>query len=161
MLEEIKNDEETKTEKGVAEMNTKAEKFKKILEDNKINVFSAEIMEDDLKSAVFRSRIEVNGQQLPMAIIIDESIFTIIRTQVIAGITADKRAKVVDYVNEINEKFKIFKYYLASDGALCLDVCIPFVDETFDSNMIHLMLDVLVKHINETYPQLMQKVWGA
>ena len=160
MAEEMKN-EETKTEKGAAKLNVKAEKFRDFLEDNNINVFSTEILEDDLKSAVFRSRIEVSGQQLPMAVIIDESVFTIIRTQVITGVDVEKQVKVVEFINEINEKFKIFKYYLTADGGLFLDVCIPFVDETFDSNMIHLMLDVLVRHLTETYPQFMQKVWGA
>ncbi|WP_371366970.1 hypothetical protein SRRS_11160 [Sporomusa rhizae] len=160
MLSEMQN-QEIATEQAGKQMNAKAEKFQKSLEDNNINLFSTELIEDTLKSSVFRSRIEVKGQQLPAVIIIDESIFTIIRTQIVTGIDADKRADLLHCVNEMNEKFKIFKYYLAEDGTLLMDVCIPFVDETFDSNMIHLMVDVLVRHLDETYPRLMQKVWGV
>lgn len=151
---------EKNVEEQVPQMNEKAEKFGKFLEENKINVFSKEVLTDDFKTVVFRSRIETKGQILPMAVIIDESVFTIIRTQIIAGVNIKKQEKLVYFLNMLNEKFKIFKYYLRPDGIVFLDICLPFVNETFDSKMIQLMLNVLVQHLDETYADIMDQVWG-
>ena len=144
--------------KGV-ESNTKALDFQEFLVDNNINVFSTESLEDDYQTVMFRSRIEVKGQILPMAILIDTSIFTIIRTQIVTGITADKRPRLEHYLNELNAQYKIFKYYLRDDGVIYLDICLPYVDETFDSKMIQLMLSILVQHLEASYDDLMAEVW--
>ncbi len=151
---------EKNVEEQVPQMNEKAEKFGKFLEENKINVFSKEVLTDDFKTVVFRSRIETKGQILPMAVIIDDSVFTIIRTQIIAGVNIKKQEKLVYFLNMLNEKFKIFKYYLRPDGIVFLDICLPFVNETFDSKMIQLMLNVLVQHLDETYADIMDQVWA-
>lgn len=152
--------EEAAMKSGGVEQNAKAVKFQDFLVDNNINVFSIESLDDEYKTVIFRSRIETKGQILPMAILIDTSVFTIIRTQVVTGIVGDKQEKIREYLNELNTKFKIFKYYLRPDGLVYLDVCLPFVDETFDSKMIQLMLSVLVQHLDAVYDDLMKQVWG-
>ena len=141
------------------ESNTKALDFQEFLVDNNINVFSTESLEDDYQTVMFRSRIEAKGQILPMAILIDTSLFTIIRTQIVTGITADKRPRLEHYLNELNAQYKIFKYYLRDDGVIYLDICLPYVDETFDSKMIQLMLSILVQHLEASYDDLMAEVW--
>ena len=144
--------------KGV-ESNTKALDFQEFLVDNNINVFSTESLEDDYQTVIFRSRIETKGQILPTAILIDTSIFTIIRTQIVTGVAEEKRPRLTAYLNTLNAQFKIFKYYLREDGTIYLDICLPFVEETFDSKMIQLMLSVLVQHLEATYDDLMAEVW--
>ena len=94
-----------------------------------------------------------------MAILIDTSIFTVIRTQIITGLTEDKQPRIKEYLNMLNTQYKIFKYYLKDDGTVYLDVCLPFVDETFDSKMIQLMLSVLVQHLEAVYENFMAQVW--
>ena len=147
-----------KKSKGV-ESNEKALKFQEFLMENNIDVFSTESVEDDYSTVIFRSRIEAKGQILPMAILIDTSIFTVIRTQIITGIPDDKRSALKEYLNELNAQYKIFKYYLREDGTIYLDICLPFVDETFDSKMIQLMLSVLVQHLEEADEDIMAQVW--
>ena len=149
----------TRGGKTGVESNTKALDFQEFLVDNNINVFSTESLEDEYQTVMFRSRIEVKGQILPMAILIDTSIFTIIRTQIVTGITADKRPRLEHYLNELNTQYKIFKYYLRDDGVIYLDICLPYVDETFDSKMIQLMLSILVQHLEASYDDLMTEVW--
>ena len=141
------------------ESNTKALDFQEFLVDNNTNVFSTESLEDEYQTVMFRSRIEAKGQILPMAILIDTSLFTIIRTQIVTGITADKRPRLEHYLNELNAQYKIFKYYLRDDGVIYLDICLPYVDETFDSKMIQLMLSILVQHLEASYDDLMAEVW--
>ena len=144
--------------KGV-EANEKALKFQEFLMENDISVFSSESLDDEYQTVIFRSRIETKGQILPMAVFIDTSIFTVIRTQVVSGISESKMGRIKDYLNELNTKYKIFKYYLRQDGIVYLDLCLPFIDETFDSKMIQLLLSVLVQHLNDVYEDLMEKVW--
>ena len=61
-------------------MNKKAESFKKYLDDNKIKSFTVdEIADDQLNSVVFRSNIEINGQQLPTIVVLDSSIYGMVR----------------------------------------------------------------------------------
>ena len=145
--------------KGV-ESNEKALLFQEFLMESNINVFSTESVDDDYSTVIFRSRIETRGQILPMAILIDTSIFTVIRTQIVTGLTAEKQPRIKEYLNQLNTQYKIFKYYLKDDGTVYLDICLPFVDETFDSKMIQLMLSVLVQHLEAVYEDFMAQVWG-
>lgn len=144
---------------GGVESNEKALKFQEFLIESNINVFSTESIEDDYSTVIFRSRIEAKGQILPMAILIDTSIFTVIRTQIITGIPAEKHGNIKEYLNGLNTQYKIFKYYLREDGTVYLDICLPFVDETFDSKMIQLMLSVLVQHLEAVYEDIMSHIW--
>ena len=140
--------------------NAKALKFQEFLADNDINVFSTESLDDEFQTVIFRSRIETKGQIFPMAVLIDTSVFTIIRTQLVMGLSEEKQRALEPYLNELNAAYKIFKYYLSPDGIIYLDVCLPFVDETFDSKMIQLMLNVLLQHLEATFTKLMAKVWS-
>ena len=146
-------------EKNNVESNTKAVKFQTFLMENNINAFSTESLEDPFNTVVFRSRIETKGQILPMAIFIDTSVFVIIRTQIVTGIANEKINKIQAYLNRLNTQYKIFKYYLRDDGVVYLDICLPFVDEAFDSSMIQLMLRVLIQHLDAVYADFMAEVW--
>jgi hypothetical protein len=146
-------------QKGV-ESNEKALAFQEFLMESNINVFSTESVDDEYSTVIFRSRVETKGQILPMAILIDTSVFTVIRTQIITGISAAKQPRIKEYLNKLNTQYKIFKYYLKDDGTVYLDICLPFVDETFDSKMIQLMLSVLVQHLEAVYEDFMAQVWG-
>ena len=140
--------------------NTKALDFQEFLMENNIGVFSSETLDDDYNTVIFRSKIETHGQLLPMAIIIDMSIFTVIRTQIVTGVDRARWPQLKDYLNSLNRRFKIFKYYLRDDGTIILDVCLPYVDESFDSKMIQLMLSVIVQHLEAVYQDIMAEVWG-
>ena len=97
---------------------------------------------------------------MPMAIFIDDSIFTIIRTNVAAGINVKNVDRIKNYLNALNAEYKIFKYYLREDGSIYLDVCVPSVAETFDGIMIRTLLGIIVKHLEDVYEDLMAEVWA-
>ena len=149
-----------KKEAAAAEGATKAEKFQAFLKDNDINYFESQTLSDEFHTTIFRSRIEAKGQIMPMAIFIDDSIFTMIRTQVATGINEKNIDSIKSYLNMLNAEYKIFKYYLREDGNIYLDVCIPFVDETFDSRMIQTLLPILVQQLEAVYEDLMAEVWA-
>ena len=143
-----------KKEAAAAEGATKAEKFQAFLKDNDINYFESQALSDEFHTTIFRSRIEAKGQIMPMAIFIDDSIFTIIRTQVATGINEKNIDSIKSHLNMLNAEYKIFKYYLREDGN------IPFVDETFDSRMIQTLLPILVQQLETVYEDLMAVVWA-
>ena len=144
----------------IHEGGAKAEKFQKFLKENDINFFESQTLADEFHTTIFRSRIEAKGQIMPMAIFIDDSIFTIIRTQVATGINAKNIERIKDLLNALNAEYKIFKYYLREDGNIYLDICVPFVDETFDSRMIQTLLPILVQQLETVYEDLMAVVWA-
>lgn len=142
-------------------MNTKATKFQSFLKEQQIKVFEMEELTDDFNSVIFRSRMEVEGQLLPTVIIIDDSIYPLVRVQVVdKAIKGKAREVMLDYINELNAKYKVFKYYVTTEGALILDSCIPAHPDNFDGEMIRVVLDVILKHLIEEYPILMKKIWG-
>ena len=149
-----------KKEAAAAEGATKAEKFQAFLKDNDINYFESQALSDEFHTTIFRSRIEAKGQIMPMAIFIDDSIFTIIRTQVATGINEKNIDSIKSHLNMLNAEYKIFKYYLREDGNIYLDICVPFVDETFDSRMIQTLLPILVQQLETVYADLMAVVWA-
>ena len=149
-----------KKEAAAAEGATKAEKFQAFLKDNDINYFESQALSDEFHTTIFRSRIEAKGQIMPMAIFIDDSIFTIIRTNVAAGINVKNVDRIKNYLNTLNAEYKIFKYYLREDGSIYLDVCVPSVAETFDGIMIRTLLGIIVKHLEDVYEDLMAEVWA-
>ena len=149
-----------KKEAAAAEGATKAEKFQAFLKDTDINYFESQPLSDEFHTTIFRSRIEAKGQIMPMAIFIDDSIFTMIRTQVATGINEKNIDSIKSHLNMLNAEYKIFKYYLREDGNIYLDICVPFVDETFDSRMIQTLLPILVQQLETVYEDLMAVVWA-
>ena len=142
------------------ESNEKALKFQEFLMENEIRVFSTESVDDESLTVIFRSRIETDGQILPLAIFIDTSIFIVIRTQIIKNIPEDKRARIREYLNTLNVRFKLFKYYMREDGTIYMDVTLPYLDEGFDPKMVQLTLSLIVQHFAAVYAEIMEHVWG-
>lgn len=143
-------------------MNKKAELFQNYLEEKKITCFEMqEIPDDKLNTVVFRSFIEVEGQQLPTLVILDSSIYTMIRVSVANGaLKESNKTALIEAINKINAQYKIFKYYFAEDGALILDAYVLNRPEELDGDMIYTVLDVLVKHLQDEYKHIMKLIWA-
>ena len=125
-------------------MNHKAKIFQAFLDEHRIACFRAEEIGDTLCTTVFRTRIEACGQNLPTAVITDDSIYTVIRVQAAAGIGAERTAAIERFCNTRNRSYKSFKYYLAETGDLYLDICLISSAEAFRADTVYTMLDVLV-----------------
>ncbi len=141
-------------------MNKKAEKFEKMLKENKIECFQKEEIKDELHTVLFRSFMEIEGLQLPVVVILDDSIYSIFRTLVIGkGVNEKNRNDVINIVNTLNSTYKAFKYIATEAGEIVLDVCVPCSDDTFDPNLIRVMIDVAIKNLNENYRKIVKTVW--
>jgi len=142
-------------------MNSKAEQFKKFLEERQINVFQMEEIEgNEQHTAVFRSFIAVEGQQLPTMLVVDDSVFSIIRVQIVPQILKpENTAELMQLVNEQNVMYKPFKLFFDARGDLMLDCCLMCEGDKLDGNTVYQMFNAIVNYLNENYRTIMKSVW--
>lgn len=142
-------------------MSSKAKKFEDFFKKNNIECFQKEEVKDELKTVVFRSFMEIEGQHLPTIVITDSSIYSIVRVQIAAKLLKDDSfQKVLTYLNNLNREYKVFKYYVTEDGDLYLDSCIVSTESNFDAEIVYTTIDVILKHLLEQYPILMKHIWS-
>ncbi|WP_298593959.1 hypothetical protein [uncultured Mitsuokella sp.] len=144
-------------------MNKKAEAFKLYLEGKEIDSFAVEEVKDDEQgTVVFRSHVLVEGQQLPTLVILDNSVFAMMRVQISPKAqTEENELAVLKLANEQNKKFKPFKLYFDAEGSLILDICMLMPGEEFSmiGDEIYSMFDVLINFLNENYRPIMKEIW--
>ena len=142
-------------------MNLKATKFTNFINDRNINVFQMQEIDGDMHPVVYRIAMEVGGQNLPTMLVIDESIYVMLQVRVGAGLVKESnKAAVMEHMNSLNENYKVFKYYANENGDIVIESCIPTTDEEFMPELVHAVIDVVLKHLNEEYPKLMKTVWS-
>ena len=141
-------------------MNKNAEAFKAYLEEKDIQVFEVEELEgDNQETAVFRSHITTEGQQLPTAVILDTSVFALVRVQISPkALTEANQLELLKMVNEESADYKPFKLYLNRNGDLMLDVCLV-VDEELKGDMVYTMFSVIINYLDANYRKIMKCIW--
>ena len=118
-------------------------------------------VKNDLHTVVYRAHMEVSGQMLPTMVVTDDSIYTMIQVRVAAAVVNDENKQaVLAHINAMNGKYKVFKYYITDNGDICLDSCLTNTEESFDSRLVHTVIDVILRHLTEEYPNLMSLVWA-
>ena len=142
-------------------MNLKATKFTNFINERNINVFQMQEIDGDMHPVVYRSAMEVGGQNLPTMLVIDDSIYVMLQVRVGAGLVKESnKAAVMEHMNSLNENYKVFKYYANENGDIVIESCLRSWDEEFMPELVHAVIDVVLKHLNEEYPKLMKTVWS-
>ncbi|NOL49345.1 YbjN domain-containing protein [Pelistega europaea] len=143
-------------------MNKKAESFKEFLDNAKIGVFAVEEVADDaLNSVIFRSHLDIGGNQLPTIVVLDDSVYAMIRILIAPKVEDEQHAeKVRALLNDFNKQFKVFKYYLDDNNAIVLDLCLVTPGDKIEGELVYAMFDLVINHLNESYKNLMNAVWG-
>lgn len=144
-------------------MNKKAEAFKKYLDEKEIPVFKVdEIADDELHTVVFRSQLEVAGNNLPAVVILDDSLYGMLRVLIAPKAVSEENEKnLLTLLNGYNKRYKSFKHYLDEEGSVILDLCMILQDENVDGDLIYSMFGSILTHLNEGYKEIMQTVWKA
>ncbi len=141
--------------------NIKANKFQDFLTAGQITCFGVQAMNDDLHTVIFRTNLEIGGQQLPVMFVTDDTLHTPLQVRVVPAVVQGPDSQsVLAYVNELNRTYKSFKYFISEDDALILDVCLTAVPEQFEPQLVSLTLDVILRHLQDEYPVLMRKIWA-
>lgn len=141
-------------------MNKKAELFKTYLDARQIDSFLIDdSKQDELNTVIFRSHIDIQGHQLPTIVVLDDSIYGMIRLLVATNAVHDgNEAAVLKYINNYNKLFKSFKYYIDDDGDLIMDTCVLMKDDEADGEMIYAMFNVIIDHLTESYPDILKTI---
>lgn len=146
-------------------MNVKAEKFDVLVADieksgNKW--FTKDVIEgDEYNTVVYHGRLEIHGNSLPFFIVLDDSVFSYIRVAVTTtSITDAAIKKVLPKLNELNQQFKVTKYYVNDeDSNIYTDISVPSTAETFEpAVLVNLMLEVIKPHLDEVHPEILKIV---
>lgn len=142
-------------------MNNRAEAFKKFLGEKNINSFQVnEFENNEFNTVVFRSNLDIKGQKLPVLVILDDSIYGMIRVFIAPKVlNKDNENELRIGINELNKTYKSFKYYFDNEDNLILDCCILLNEIEKEGNLIYTMFDVIIKHLNNEYKNLMQLIW--
>ena len=141
-------------------MNEKAKSFSQYLQNKQIKAFTTEELKDELNSVVFRSRMDIQGNSLPTIIIWDDSIYGMIRVLVAPrAVKENNKTALLELINGYNKKYKSFKYSVDDEGFLILDACVLTKTNEADGDMVYIMLDVFVQHLNEVYKEIMKTIW--
>lgn len=147
-----------------AEVKVAAEKvaaFQKYLDDNQIGGFGLQNFENEVHAQAFRSNLPIEGQNLPFMILLDDSVYTMIQVQLATSIAAgDKKAKICEYLNDLNEQYRMLKYTADAAGNVLLTCCIPAGVPNFEPALVIAILNQIQGHLNATYPELMKVLWA-
>ena len=141
-------------------MNKNAEAFKAYLDERNIKVFEVEeLAGDTMQTAVFRSNITTEGQQLPTIVILDESVFAVLRVQISPkALTEANQLALLKMINEESAAYKPFKLYLNRDGDLMLDVCLV-VDGELKGDTVYAMFSLIINYLDANSRKLMKCIW--
>ena len=139
----------------------KAEDFKLYLEKNNITSFQMEEISNDANSTVvFRTYVTIKGQQLPSALILDNSIFAMIRIQISPqALTSENELPLEKILNAENAKYKPFKLFLNENGDLMLDVCMINRAGEIDPQEILAMYNIIINYLDSSYRNIMKAIW--
>lgn len=141
--------------------NAKARKLQEFLAANQITCFVEQAMQDDIHTVIFRTNLEVGGQQLPVMVLTDDSLYALLQVRVVPAVVQGANShSVLAYINELNRTYKSFKYFMSDDKALILDVCLTAGPEQFEPQLVSLSLDIILRHLREEYPGIMRKIWA-
>ena len=71
----------------------------------------------------------------------------------------DNKPALRELMDSYNRQYKPFKYYTDSEGDLVLDTCLLFKAGELDGDMIYTMFGVLIRHLNDSYRDIMKSIW--
>ena len=127
----------------------KAEKFDAFMKEREVSGFHKEEYDDQFRTVVYFSGLQAAGQQQFVQVVLNDSIYAMIKVLVgHKAVNEENKDRVLDYINQLNQRFGAFKYIVTPDGNLELDCSIIANDETFDPEVIMVMLlNVIQPHL--------------
>ena len=141
-------------------MNNKAQKFKDYLDEKEIKVFEIEELDDEQATVAFRSRLAINGQNLPTVVFVDNSNYSMVRVQIAPNaLNADNQIDLLKFSNNENSKYKPFKLFFNDNGDLLLDFCIDADEEIFSGEKVYAVFDIIINYLENNYRDMMKVIW--
>lgn len=157
MVEETKDTKVLNMEEKMAD---KVEKMQQFLADNKIECFDVQKLEDERHTTIFRSRMEVKGQLLPMAVLMDDSVYVILQVQIAPQVVDEaKLAELAGAINNMNNNVRPFKFTVSDRGDFMLNACITAENNTFNPVLLNAIMGGALKFLEAQYANIMEVIW--
>lgn len=157
MVEETKDTKVLNMEENMAD---KVEKMQQFLADNKIECFDVQKLEDERHTTIFRSRMEVKGQLLPMAVLMDDSVYVILQVQIAPQVVDEaKLAELAAAINNMNNNVRPFKFTVSDRGDFMLNACITAENNTFNPVLLNAIMGEALKFLEAQYANIMEVIW--
>ena len=144
-------------------MTKKAEKFDVLVADlekaGNTWFTKEEIKDDEFNTVVYHGRLEIHGNSLPVFIVLDDSVFSYIRVAVTTtGVEKKQIKNVLPKLNELNQQFKVSKYYVNDgDDNIYIDISVPTTESNFEpAVLVNLMLEVIKPHLDEVHKDILK-----
>ena len=138
----------------------KIAKMENFLQDNKIECFNIEKLDDEKHTTIFRSRMEVKGQILPMAVLMDDSVYVLVQVQIAPQImNKEKLAALSAEINNMNNNVSLFKFTVSDNGDFMLNACITTENSSFNPALLSALLDETLHFLENQYTYIMKLLW--
>lgn len=137
-------------------LNKKFEALKAFIEQ--ADVKGIQIADETDQHKIFRSLLNIEGQNLPVFIVLNNSIYSFIQVHLVT-IPEEKRAKCLPFLNELNEKYSMLNYFINSQGNIVLNCNVTALDNNFEPAIFIALIDQIILHLQDNYSDLMKKVW--
>ena len=140
----------------------KAEKFDAFMKEREVGGFHKEEYDDQFRTVVYYSGLQTAGQQQFVQVQLNDSIYGMIKVLLGRKVVNENNEKeLLKYLNQLNHRFGAFKYVITPDGNLELDCSLVANDETFDPEVIIVMLlNVIQPHLESELLRLPAVVGG-
>lgn len=122
------------------------------------NINGIRYIEVDDNNKIFESRFLIEGQALPMFIVVNSTVYSYIHVHLVT-ITPEKLEKCSEYLNRLNDSFPMLKYFINDVGNVVLTCSLPSTDDKFDPALVFALVDQVKAHLEDNYKVLMQKIW--
>ena len=154
---------ETKTKTKILRRKTKMNKIEKMqefLKENQIECFDIQTLEDERHTTIFRSRMEVKGQILPLAVLMDDSVFVMLQVQIAPQVvTEEKMASLATVINNMNNNVRPFKFTVSDKGDFMLNACITAENDNFNPVLLNALLTEVLRFMEAQYSNIMEVLW--
>ena len=137
-------------------MNPKALLFDKFLKDEEIISFERKDFEDEDGTVVYRSYIKSPLWDMPLFVILDNSIYSVIR--LVLGpekVTAQNMNALNALINRDNATYKNYKLYIdEQDSSLYSDCVYMCGDDAFEPALMYALMSSIVDYVPEAVGEL-------
>ena len=142
-------------------VNTRAKRLQDFFAQNKIECFEIVETKDENNATIFRSKMKIKGQILPFAILIDNSVYSMLQVQIVSGLVkGESFNKIAPYLNEFNNNYRVFKFVVTPEGDLLLNACLVTEDNSFNPALVNAIIGECAKFLEVEYAGIMAKIWG-
>lgn len=138
--------------------NERSRLFQSFLEREELNCFDVKELNDENNTVIFRAYIKTELGSMPAFVILDNSIYSIVRVTVGYGVVnGDNEGPLSVFLNQENAKYKSFKLYIdREDDSLYLDCVYMATEGKFEPELVYVLLQQLVEYIPEVHGEIVK-----